>query len=49
MYFTGALASNALESGSGLGKTYLTFYGNLFLLVTEFSALKPKMLSYQEV
>jgi hypothetical protein len=37
----GHLPSNAYESGSGLGKTYLTFYGNLFnffLLVAEFSA-----------
>ena len=38
-----ALAPNAYESGSVLGKTYLTFYGNLFnflLLVAEFSALR---------
>ena len=43
------LAPNALESGSGLGKAYFTFDGNFFLLVTEFSALKPKILCYQEV
>jgi hypothetical protein len=44
----GHLPPNAYESGSGLGKTYLTFYGNFFnffLLVAEFSALRQNMLS----
>ena len=43
-----ALTPNAYENGSGLGKTYLTFYGNFFyffLLVAEFSALRQNMLS----
>jgi hypothetical protein len=34
---------------AGWGKHILLFMANLFLLITEFSALKPKMLSYQEV